>query len=91
MLDNAIFKEGTWRSSNFNQSNPIEFSIVFYVLFKMLVEVARSLECIQRNFLREGNSNRKKMHLLKCNKLVKPKKLGGLGLGGLVKKELSSY
>ena len=57
---------------------------VYYMsLFKMPKVVVERLDLICRNFLWEGKSNKKKLHLMKWSEVIKPKSCGGLGLGDL--------
>lgn len=50
-------------------------------LYKILVGVMERLDCIRRNFLWDGNSDKRKLLLMKWNDVVKVKALSGLGLG----------
>ena len=52
-------------------------------LFKMPKAVVERLDRIRRNFLWEGKSNKKKLHLMKWSEVIKPKSCGGLGLANL--------
>lgn len=55
----------------------------YMLLFKMPKSVEAKLDQIRRKFLWEGQSERRKIHLLKWSEVIKPKRDGGLGLGSL--------
>lgn len=61
-----------WRSSHLDNVGITKPSNLVSLL-KMSIMVAKSLQCIQRNFLREENNDMRKMHLMKLSNVVKPK------------------
>ncbi|OIS95712.1 cbl-interacting serinethreonine-protein kinase 9, partial [Nicotiana attenuata] len=52
-------------------------------LFSIPVNVVKRIDALRRNFLWEGNSEKKKFHLVKWNSLTTSKKTGGLGIKNL--------
>lgn len=52
----------------------------------MPISVVERLDRIRRDFLWEGQGDKKKLHLMKWKDVIKPKFLGGLGFGSLVQK-----
>lgn len=53
----------------------------FYMsMFKMPKTVVKRLEKIQRQFLWGDTSDKKKMHLVGCEKMTWSKQMGGLGI-----------
>ena len=60
---------------------------VYYMsLFEMPKTVVGRLYRIRMNFLWEGQGDKKKLHLLRRNEVIKPRWCVGLGLGDLEKK-----
>ncbi|XXG72211.1 hypothetical protein AAC387_Pa07g1359 [Persea americana] len=60
---------------------------VYYMsLFRMPKMVIERLDCLRRDFLWEGQGNKKRLHLVKWSEVIKPKKNGGLGIANLEKK-----
>ena len=57
--------------------------IYYMSLFKMPKAVSLRLDKIRRDFLWEGQSERRKIHPLKWSDVIKPKSAWGLGLGEL--------
>eukprot|EP00268_Persea_americana_P006158 TRINITY_DN12190_c0_g6_i1.p1 TRINITY_DN12190_c0_g6~~TRINITY_DN12190_c0_g6_i1.p1 ORF type:complete len:190 (-),score=19.63 TRINITY_DN12190_c0_g6_i1:1184-1753(-) len=55
--------------------------VYYMALYKMHVGVMETSDSVRRNFLWDGNSDRRKLHLMKWSDMVKAKALGGLGLG----------
>lgn len=53
-----------WRSSHLDNVGITKPSNLVSLL-KMSIMVAKRLQCIQRNFLREENNDMRKMHLMK--------------------------
>ena len=50
-------------------------------LFKMPKMVVDRLDRIRRNFMWDGQSDKKTILLMKWSEVVKPKFVGGLGIG----------
>ena len=54
--------------------------LVYYMsLFKMPKVVIERLDRIRRDFLWDGQGDKKKLHLMKWSEVIKPKSSGGLG------------
>lgn len=58
--------------------------IYYMSLFKIPVAVANKIERIQRQFLWGDSEGKKKLHLVKWDKITKNKKFGGLGIKRLM-------
>ena len=58
-------------------------------LFKMPKAVIERLDCMRRDFLWDGQADKKKLHLIKWSEVIKPKSNGGLGIGSLENKNLA--
>ncbi|CAL5422248.1 unnamed protein product [Camellia sinensis] len=54
--------------------------LYYLSLFKMPMEVAKELEKIEANFLREGTNLKKKIHMVKWTNVTKSTSLGGVGI-----------
>lgn len=67
--------------------NSVLDSIPTYImsLFPMPSKVQKHLDKVGRSFLREGNSDAHKFHLVKWSKVIQPKKQGALGIRDLTK------
>lgn len=58
--------------------------LYYFSLFKAPSKVIEKLESIRRNFLWGGDENKKKIHWIAWDNIIKPKWLGGLGVGCLL-------
>ena len=57
---------------------------VYYLsLYNMPKKVCETLDRLRRDFLWEGNYDKRKIRLMKWREVIKPKRYGGLGLGDL--------
>ncbi|KAI3821231.1 hypothetical protein L1987_08792 [Smallanthus sonchifolius] len=57
--------------------------LYFLSMFKAPVKILKELEVTRRRFLWGGNNAKKKIHWVKWDNIIKPRRLGGLGVGGL--------
>ncbi|KAK3219671.1 hypothetical protein Dsin_013641 [Dipteronia sinensis] len=61
----------------------------FMLVFKMPVGVALSIEKLQRKYFWGDGVEKRKIHLVDCVTICKNKKMGGLGVGRMLDKNLS--
>lgn len=52
-------------------------------LFRMPASIEKKLDSIRKQFLWDGNSDKKKIHLVKWQVVIEDKKKGGLGVRNL--------
>ncbi|KAL9681972.1 hypothetical protein QQ045_013765 [Rhodiola kirilowii] len=86
----------TWRSINLSMAGRViliksalcNLPLYYASMYKMPIMVAHEMEKIQRQFLWGSSELKRKVHYVKWSKIKKPKKFGGLGIQGLVEKNL---
>ncbi|KAL9662535.1 hypothetical protein QQ045_027368 [Rhodiola kirilowii] len=89
-------KLATWRSANLSMAGRVvlikaalsNLPLYYASMYKMPVTVAQEMERIQRQFLWGSSDSRRKIHYVKWSKIKKPKQYGGLGIQGMVEKNL---
>ncbi|KAL9683236.1 hypothetical protein QQ045_015055 [Rhodiola kirilowii] len=89
-------KLASWRSANLSMAGRVvliksalsNLPLYYASLYKMPVMVAQVMEKIQRQFLWGSSENRKKTHYVKWSKITRPKKYGGLGIQGMIEKNM---
>ncbi|KAL9690818.1 hypothetical protein QQ045_011229 [Rhodiola kirilowii] len=86
MLRRFKQKLGSWRSANLSMAG---LPLYYASIYKMPIGVAHELEKIQKQFLWGGSESRKKVHHVKWASVLKPKQYGGLGIVGMVEKNMA--
>ncbi|KAL9691204.1 hypothetical protein QQ045_011623 [Rhodiola kirilowii] len=89
-------KLSSWKSTSLSMAGRVvlikaalsNLPLYYASIFKMPAAVALEMEKIQRRFLWESSEARRKIHFVKWAKISKPKQYGGLGIQGMVDKNL---
>ncbi|KAL9664080.1 hypothetical protein QQ045_019477 [Rhodiola kirilowii] len=89
-------KLASWRSANLSMAGRViliksalcSLPLYYASIYKIPISVAKKMEMIQRRFLWGGSEGGRKIHYVKWDSVKKPKKFGGLGIQGLIEKNL---
>ncbi|KAL9686487.1 hypothetical protein QQ045_023947 [Rhodiola kirilowii] len=90
-------KLASWKSANLLMAGRVvlikstlcSLPLYYALIYKMPTSVALEMEKIQRQFLWGGTEIRKKVHYVKWSTVLKPKQFGGLGITGMVEKNVA--
>ncbi|KAL9682467.1 hypothetical protein QQ045_014266 [Rhodiola kirilowii] len=89
-------KLASWESASLSMAGRVvliksalcNLPLYYASMFKMSIAVALEMEKIQRRFLWGSADTRRKRHFVKWSMITKPKQYGGLGIQGMVDKNL---
>ncbi|CAM8986748.1 unnamed protein product [Rhodiola kirilowii] len=90
-------KLASWRRANLSMAGRVvliksalcSLPLYYASIYKMPSSVSQEMEKIQRTFLWGGTESRRKIHYVKWETVKKPKRFGGLGIQGLIEKNLA--
>ncbi|CAM8979776.1 unnamed protein product [Rhodiola kirilowii] len=89
-------KLASWRRASLSMAGRVvliksalcSLPLYYASMYKLPITVAREMERIQRQFLWGGTESRRKVHYVKWDVVTRPRKFGGLGIQGLVEKNM---